>query len=250
MLWTVLTIVVGIYAGLCLLFFVAQRSFLYHPTARTQAHEAAVTLDVPGATLRISCRPYDGPKAVLYFGGNAEDVAFSLPDLTAMFPDRAVYGLHYRGYSGSTGRPSEDDLRNDARALWDLVHARHPDVVVIGRSLGSSLAIQLAAEKPVSRLVLITPFASILAIAQRVTPFLPMRLLLQDTYESWRYAERVTCPTLVIAGSADELVPAEDTRDLLQAFRPGVAALRVIDGADHNSVSNEPMFWEAVATGR
>jgi pimeloyl-ACP methyl ester carboxylesterase len=78
----------------------------------------------------------------------------------------------------------------------------------VGRSLGSSLAIQVAAEEPVSRLVLITPFESILSIAKRTAPFLPMSLLLRDKYESWRYAPRVTCPTLVIAASHDELEQA------------------------------------------
>ena len=101
-----------------------------------------------------------------------------------------------------------------------------------------------------SRLVLITPFESILAIAKRVAPFLPMGLLLRDPYESWRYAPRVTCPTLVIAASHDDLVPLADTRRLAAAFRPEVARLRVVEGTDHNSVSGEAEFWEALANGK
>lgn len=250
MLWSLLTIAVGVYVGLCLVFLVFQRSFIYMPRPETADHAAAFTLDVAGERVRISSRPHDGPKAVVYFGGNAEDVAFTLPELAALFPDRAIYLMHYRGYCGSSGHPAEPALRSDARALFAMVHARHPDVTVVGRSLGSSLAIQLAAEEPVSRLVLITPFESILAIAKRTAPFLPMTLLLRDRYESWRYAPRVTCPTLLIAGSHDELVPMTDTEKLLHAFRPGVATLRVIDGADHNSVSDEAAFWEAVVNGR
>ena len=165
MLWTVLTIAVGVYAGLCVIFFIFQRSFIYMPTPATPAHVAAFTLEVPGATVRVSTRPDDGPKALLFFGGNAEDVTYTVPELAEVFPDRAVYAMHYRGYSGSSGRPSEAALRSDAQALFKLVHDRHADVIVVGRSLGSSLAIQLAAEEPVSRLVLITPFESILAIA-------------------------------------------------------------------------------------
>jgi pimeloyl-ACP methyl ester carboxylesterase len=158
--------------------------------------------------------------------------------------------VHYRAYSGSTGRTTEKALRDDARRAFRMVHERHPDVIVVGRSLGSSLAIQLAAEEPVTRLVLITPFESILAIARRVAPFLPMRVLLADRYESWRYAPRVTCPTLVLAASHDELVLPADTRRLLAAFPPGVARPRVIDGADHNSLSESPDFWPAVVAGR
>ena len=193
--------------GLCLVFLIFQRSFISMPTSVTPAHAKAFTLEVPGATVRVSFQPQDGPQALIYFGGNAEDVAYTVPELAAAFPDRAIYGLHYRGYSGSSGRPAEAALRRDARALFELVHDRHPDVIVVGRSLGSSLAIQLAAQEPVSRLVLITPFESIRSIAQRVAPFLPMRLLVRDSYESWPYAPEVTCPTLVIAASHDEIVP-------------------------------------------
>jgi pimeloyl-ACP methyl ester carboxylesterase len=250
MAWSILTIAACAYAGLCLIFFVFQRSFIYMPTPATPAHAGAVTLEVPGATLRVSRRPLEGAKALVYFGGNAEDVAFTLPELAAAFPDRAIYCLHYRGYGGSTGHPAEAAMRSDARALFEMVHGRHPDVIAVGRSLGSSLAIQLAAEGGVSRLVLIAPFESILKIAQRTAPFLPMRLLLCDPWQSWRYAPRVTCPTLILAASHDEIVPMRDTRKLFDAFRPDVATLRVIDGTDHNSVSSPEKFWEAVVAGR
>jgi pimeloyl-ACP methyl ester carboxylesterase len=250
MLWSLLAIAASVYLGLCIIFFVFQRSFIYMSRPETPAHAAAFTLDVPGARVRVSSLFHDGPKALMYFGGNAEDVAFTLPELAALFPDRATYLMHYRGYCGSSGRPTEAALRSDAHALFTMVHSRHPDVMVVGRSLGSSLAIQLAADEAVSRLVLITPFESILAIAQRTAPFLPMKLLLRDPYESWRYAPRVGCPTLLIAGSRDELVPMGDTENLLRAFRPGVATLRVMEGSDHNSVSDKAEFWEALVNGR
>jgi len=250
MFWSVLTIVVAVYIGLCGVMFFMQRSLIYMPTPATPAHDAAMVLDVPGARLRISSQPHDGPKAVLSFGGNAEDVAYSIPELAAAFPDRAIYALHYRGYSGSGGTPSEAALRSDAKAVFQMVHDRHPDVLVIGRSLGTSLAIQLAAEEPVSRLVLVTPFESILTIAARVVPFLPVRWLLADPYESWRYAPRVTCPTTIIVASNDEVVPIVDTRRLFEAFKPGVATMVMIDGADHNSVSSREEFWDALTSGR
>jgi len=250
MLWSLLTITIGAYAGLCIIFFIFQRSFIYMPTPATPSRVGAFTLEVPGARVRISTRPHDGPKAVVFFGGNAEDVASTVPDLADAFPNRAFYAMHYRGYSGSCGHPSERALRGDARALFKLVHARHPDVIVMGRSLGSSLAIQLAAEEPVARLILITPFESILSIAKRSAPFLPMSLLLHDRYESWRYAGRVSCPVLVIAASHDELVPLADTRLLIENFPPGIATLRVVEGTNHNSVSAEAEFWEAISTGR
>ena len=101
-----------------------------------------------------------------------------------------------------------------------------------------------------SRLVLIAPFASILRIASRVAPFIPMRLLLHDKYESWRFAPGVRCPTLILAASDDELVPMADTMELFDGFAPGVAQLRIIDGADHNSLSDTTEFWDALINGR
>jgi hypothetical protein len=114
-LLSILTITNSVYAGLCLFFLVFQRSFLYMPMPATPAHAAVLTLDVPGATLRISHQPHAGPQALIYFGGNAEDVAFTVPALTEFFPSRASYGLHYWGYSGSTGSPSEAALRQGAQ---------------------------------------------------------------------------------------------------------------------------------------
>jgi pimeloyl-ACP methyl ester carboxylesterase len=249
MLWNILSIAVCIYGAMCLFFFIFQRSFIYMPTPATPVHDAAAVLEVPGARLRLSTRELNGPKALVYFGGNAEDVASTLPELATAFPDRAMYALHYRGYSGSTGHPAEAAMRNDARALFRMVYGLHPDVMAVGRSLGSSLAIQLAAEGPVSRLVLIAPFESILTIASRVAPFLPMRLLLSDPWQSWRYAPRVTCPTLILAASHDEIVPMSDTTKLFEVFRPEVATLRVIDGTDHNSVSGPEEFWKVLEEG-
>jgi hypothetical protein len=249
MVWSILSIAACAYVGLCLFFFMFQRSFIYMPTPATAEHDAAIPLDVPGARLRITARPLDGPRALVYFGGNAEDVAQTVPQLAAAFPDRAIYALHYRGYGRSTGHPTEAHLRNDARAVFQMAHERHTDVMAVGRSLGSSLAIQLAAEGTISRLVLIAPFKSILAIARRVASYLPMRMLLCDPWESWRYAARVGCPTLIIAASDDEIVPMGDTSELFTAFRPGVATLRVIGGTDHNSVSVPEEFWESLVEG-
>jgi pimeloyl-ACP methyl ester carboxylesterase len=250
MLWIVLAITAVAYLGICLLFWIAQRSFIYLPRPETPDHAAAISLQQPDAELRISQHRHNGPRALIYFGGNAEDVFFTVPELAAAFPDRAIYALHYRGYCGSSGRPTEVALRGDAQAVFDMVHTQHDDIMVVGRSLGSSLAIQLAAERPVSRLVLIAPFESILRIAQRVAPFLPMRLLLRDQYASWRFAPRVHCPTLVLAAAHDELVPMADTKRLLDGFGPGIARLRVIDGADHNSLSDSQAFWDALVNGQ
>ena len=108
-----------------------------------------MTLDVPGATLQVCVRQRSGPDALIYFGGNAEDVSFSLNEFAAAFPQHSIYMLYYRGYGGSTGSPSEAALHADAQALFDQVQKEHPNIVLVGRSLGSGVAVRLAANNPV-----------------------------------------------------------------------------------------------------
>lgn len=239
--------VVAIYAAVCGVLFFAQRSLLFHPVPALGRVPTA-TLDVPGAKLRIATRPLDGPRAILYFGGNAEDVSQTVLELADAFPGHAIYAPHYRGYGGSGGRPSEWALHADAAAVFEDVRSRHPDIDVIGRSLGSAVATRLAATKPVRKLVLVTPFDSILAIAGRLFPFLPVRLLLADRFETVKDAPQVAVPTLVITAGRDEVVPGDHTRRLIEAFRPGIVVERGFPAAGHNDVSLDPAYLDAIRT--
>lgn len=226
------------YLAACLALFAFQRSYIYFPPPVPMVTAPrTTTLALPGAEVRVSERPGQGTQAVLYFGGNAEDVTASLPLLDEAFPAHALYLMHYRGYLGSSGKPTEQALVADALALFDRAALEHRDIVVIGRSLGSGVAIQVAAKRPVSRLVLVTPFDSLAALGARQFPYFPVRWLLRDKYESGKYAPAVKAPTLLIAAGQDEIVPAQSTRLLLSRFREGVASMRVIDGAGHNAIS-------------
>jgi pimeloyl-ACP methyl ester carboxylesterase len=240
-------VLVAIYAGLCGVLFCAQRAMLFHPVPAL-GRVPTTTLEVPGATLQIATRPHAGPRAILYFGGNAEDVSRTVPELAAAFPGHAIYAPHYRGYGGSGGRPSERALHADAAAVFEDVRSRHPDIDVIGRSLGSAVASRLAATKPVRKLVLVTPFDSILAIAGRLFPFLPVRLLLADRFETVKDAPQVTVPTLVITAGRDEVVPPTHTRRLIATFPPGIVAERGFPSAGHNDVSLDPAYLDAIRT--
>ena len=94
----------------------------------------------------------------------------ALPGLADAFPDHALYLLHYPGYGGAPGKPSEAAIAADALALFDRVAPQHPRVVVIGRSLGSGVAVQVASARPVARLVLVTPYDSLEEIAAKHVP--------------------------------------------------------------------------------
>jgi pimeloyl-ACP methyl ester carboxylesterase len=240
-----------VYGAMGLGLFLVQRSFIYFPPPdAAYAVPRTFSLTVPGAVVRVSERPLDGRRALIYLGGNAEDVSASFPTLDRAFPDRALYLLHYRGYTGSTGKPSEEALVGDAVLLFDRVAATHPDVVVVGRSLGSGVALQLAARRPVARLVLVAPFDSIVDLAARQYPYFPVRWLLQDKYESWRYAQQLQTPTLVLAAEHDEVIPAWSTQRLASRFPPGVATMQVLPGVGHNTISESPMYIPALRWAR
>lgn len=237
--------------GLCLLLFLTQRSLIYFPVPTSSVDgSASFWLETPEARLRISVRRQPaGAPAIVYFGGNAEDVAWTLPDLATQFPDHALYLMHYRGYGGSSGRPSEAALVADARALFDEVHRQHPEVVVIGRSLGSGVAVQLAAQRPVKRLVLVTPFDSLVSVAQRHYPWVPVGWLLRDRFESNVLAPALRMPTQLIAAERDEVIDPSHARRLFEVFAPGVARLDEVPQARHNDVSLHPVYKRLLQAG-
>lgn len=237
----------ALYALACLGLYLAQRSLIFYPQPRRFGADTSVMkMQLNGAQLEVSARQLAGPRAVIYFGGNAEDVSGSLPSLTDAFPGQALYLLHYRGYGGSAGKPTQEGLFADALALFDQLNAQHPDITVIGRSLGSGVAVHLASVRPVSRLLLVTPYDSIAALAAQQFPMFPVRWLLTDKFESWRYAPLVTVPTTIIAAEHDEVIPRASTDLLLTRFKPGVAHYVMIPGSGHNTVSEHPAYQAAL----
>lgn len=244
---SLLSIALILYAGACVALFAFQRSLIYFPQPRAFGGPADTQiLKAAGADLVVSVRPRAGAKAMIYFGGNAEDVSASLGSFAGALPDHAIYMLHYRGYGGSSGKPSEKSLHADALALFDMVHLDHPDIALVGRSLGSGVAARLATERPVSRLVLVTPYDSIQEIAAQQFPYFPVRWLLTDKFESWRYASSIRVPTLLLQAEHDEVIPAASTERLHAAFAPGVATRIVIRGAGHNTISDARQYLDSI----
>jgi hypothetical protein len=248
-LLSLLLAAVVLYAAVCAALFAFQRSLIYfrQPNAN-HAGIIPMPLQTSAGIMTVLTRPAPGQDAVLYFGGNAEDVSLDMPALAGAFPTHSIYLLNYPGYGSSAGKPSEKAIMDAAFALFDRVHASHQNVVVIGRSLGSGVAVHLASARPVSRLVLVTPFDSFVDPAAAAYPYFPVRLVLRDKFESWRYAPHVTAPTKIIAASDDEIIPRASTERLRDRFQPGVATYTVLPNAGHNSISLNPDYYHLLAT--
>ena len=237
------------YGGLCLLMAATQRSFIYFPRPAADP-SGRLELLVEGTPVLVAHRPQPGPKALIYFGGNAEDVSLTRAELAALLPDTALYLLHYRGYAGSGGRPSEAALRADAQALYAHVAQRHSAVTVVGRSLGTGPAVHLAATRPLQRLVLLVPFDSLAAVARGAMPWLPVDLLLRDRWDAAAEAPRVRAPTTIVAAAFDAVVPLRHAEALQRAFPPGVAELVVAPDLDHNTpILDSAAFRAALQPG-
>ena len=239
-------LIATIYLGICGLLYWSQRAYIYYPVPR-QAEVPSFVLQGGDADVMVSTNGIDRPRAVLYFGGNAEDVSQVVAPLARAFPGRSVYAIHYRGYGGSGGTPSELALVADAERLFRQIATKHAGIVVVGRSLGSGIAIQVAAEHPAERLVLVTPYDSIVELAADRFALFPVGLLLQDRYESWRYASQVRVPTTLIVADRDQVIPEASSLKLATRFAPGIARVVGFPEAGHNDVSSFPGYAEALA---
>ena len=253
--------VLVVHLGVCSYIYGRQRKMLYRPQPRhLPATHDDLRLTINGNLLQITHRaPTQAPPnaeqpgapqmpALIYFGGNAEDVSLQLKRFVRIWPHRALYLVHYRGWGSSGGKPKEIDLMADALAVFDHVKATHDDVAVIGRSLGTGVAVRVASERPVSALVLVTPYDSITKVARDQMPFwLPVNWLLKDRWESVLAAPAVTAPTTVIQAGRDTVIGAARTEALQAAFKPGIAQLHLLPEADHTSVLFTPQYRALLA---
>jgi hypothetical protein len=185
---------------------------------------------------------------VIYFGGNAEEVSWTLAD--RRWPaEWAVVAVNYRGYGRSEGRPSESALVADAMAIHDALLAR-PDadprrIVVFGRSLGTGVAVRLAAARPLSGAILASPFDSLVELGRTHFPLLPVAWLLRHRFDVLAAARTLDIPLLAIVASDDTIIPQQRSRVLYEAWA-GPRQWLSVEGTDHNTLSVPATFWSAV----
>ena len=220
-----------------LLLYFNQRRMLYFPTPAIVGAEAdAITLPVDGAALRVYVTHPGRERAIIYFGGNASSARDSREFFRTEFPQHSSYLPDYRGYGASTGKPTQAALLADALALFDELSRRHQRVDLIGLSLGSGIAAFVAAERPVRKLALVTPYDSIRRVAQGRFPFYPMRLLLKDQYDTQRLVPRIRAPTLIVIAGRDEIIPRPRSEALAAVFPPEQLRRQVFETASHNTL--------------
>ena len=153
--------------------------------------------------------------------------------------------MSYRGYGASTGTPTEPGLIEDALAAYDWLISRNiqpGQIALIGESLGSAVAVQLAARLKVRAVALEAPFTSAVNVAREVYWWLPVNLLMKDRFESITAIRTVTAPVLVVHGERDQIIKASHGKTLYEAANPP-KKLSIIKGGSHNGFSG-PRVWD------
>jgi len=231
------------YAAVCAIAFAAQRKLLYPAPPPREPRASGATLLRPGPFVALHA-PSAGRTAV-HFHGNGEqlaDAAWLIDRLRAA--GLGVLSVEYPGYGPASAEPiSEAAIYAAAEAALRTLPRQQ--IVLLGISLGSGVAVEMARRGYGTRMALVAPYLSIPDVAAHHYPWLPARLLVLDRFDSARKAPSLKIPTLIVHGTRDEIIPFEQGRKLASRL-PG-ARFVPVEGASHNDVLSGPVLDEVAA---
>jgi fermentation-respiration switch protein FrsA (DUF1100 family) len=241
--------ILAVYGVIGLLAYAGQRRLMYFPDrARPLPAQVGLAgvqervLETPDGARVIAwygkARP--GKPTLLYFHGNGGSLAIRASRIARFMAEGwGVYMMTYRGYGGSTGSPSEANNVADARLAYKALVQQEGvapgSVVVYGESLGSGIAVRIAAELPVAGVILDAPYTSIVDVAAKTYPFFPVRLFLIDRYETTRHIARLKAPLLILHGERDGVVPVWMGREIAR-LAPEPKTLVVFPNGHHSDL--------------
>jgi len=233
---SILSIVIIVYflGGVYLYFF--QRSFIYFPTKEVKHNTLVQNFNIDNESIKVHIINNDKQNAILYFGGRSESVAKNVKDFKTTFPNHTVYLLNYRGYGGSSGEATEKNLYNDATFIYNNISQKHKEIIIIGRSLGTGIATYIASTSKIQKMVLVTPYDSILNMAKDKYPFYPISYILKDQYNSIHRVENIDKPTLIVLASNDETINARYSNNLIEKFNPSILNVATIPNTGHKNI--------------
>jgi pimeloyl-ACP methyl ester carboxylesterase len=239
-----------------LMMYLAQDSLIFFPQPLAEARRAAIAQRPSTESLFIDAadgtrlhawhaRGAPGSSLVMYFGGNAEEVSWMLDDAARRTPEVSWLLVDYRGYGASGGSPSEAALVADALRWYDHVSKEGKPIYVFGRSLGSGVAVQVAAARPVAGVIVVAPFDSLVEVGKHYYPFLPVNWMLRHRFDSVALAPKITAPLLCVVATRDEIIPAVHSKRLYDAWG-GPKRWIGLEGAGHNSTDNHANYWSSI----
>ncbi len=232
------------YTTLVATVFFMQEQMIYHPTppiglpadyGLKNFEQVNITTSDNYKLVAWFHKPATARKALIYFYGNADSLQ-SYPQFLKKFADHGymVLAINYRGYGGSEGKPSEKGLYNDGRAAINFVseYIKSENIIVVGRSMGTGVTVQMATEFNLNAIVLISPYTSITDIAERLYPYLPIRLISTNRFDSLKKISNIAEPVLFIHGDLDNFIPLSNAQTLFDATKSR-KALNIYKGGNH-----------------
>lgn len=236
--------------------YIRQRNILYRAPVKHQ------TEDIPVELLDVDVNdPKNNPsmlgwilnvgkkKALIYFGGSSESIELRMDILKKNFPDHTIYLMPYRGFGPNRlHKMEESGIKRDACRLYEYVSRVHSKVDLIGRSLGTGMAIHVASKYNVENVALITPYDSILEVARHRYMFIfPVGKLLHDKFESWRDASFVKSKLCVISAKTDYVTPIVRWQRL-ETFLTNVSGIShcFIDNTNHTNIVESQETWNVI----
>lgn len=254
-------VILVLYAAVCALLYFNQDDLLFHPQPTSKQEVAEILKSYPEFdTLSFVMKDANRTCAyiskdtitkklplVIYFGGNAEEVSH-LADFKKYFPNTIMVLMNYRSFGLSQGNISEQTMFSDALEVYDKL-VTNPEVdakniIIMGRSIGTGVATYVSSQRKVNATILITPYESIIDVAQEKYPFVPISLLIKHRFESDKYAPSISSPMLALISSNDQVIPKHHAYKLKDAWKGKTEALEVNE--DHNSIMNNEEVWKKI----
>lgn len=240
---------IALYLGLMALMYFAQRKLMYFPEGfRTLPGDAGflqaeeVTLDTKDGEHVIAwhVRPLGDKPVLIYFHGNAGSLRYRIDRFRNLIANgMGLIAVSYRGFGGSSGRPSEEGLLQDATAAYDFATKLYPPerLAVWGESLGTGVAVAMASERTVRCVVLEAPYSSAVEIAADAFPFVPVRWLMQDQFRSDLRIPKVTAPVMILHGDRDAVIPIASGERLYGLIKSPKYFTRIAGGGHEDLAS-------------
>lgn len=242
------------YVGVAAILYLAQRSMMYFPdTTHTtpaqaglpQAEEVSLTASDGTHIIAWHVAPRQDKPVIVYFHGNGGALRYRAGRFRKLVSDGlGLVALEYRGYGGSGGSPTETGLMEDGETAYAFAaaHYRPEQLVLWGESLGSAIAVAIAAKKPVGRVILEAPFTSAAAIASLRYWFIPVGLLMKDQYHSDELIGKITVPVLILHGVRDHIVPFAMGERMFALTKAPKHIVRFLDGHHEDLDADGALF--------
>ncbi len=243
---TFIIIIIVAYLLICAIFFIFQRSFLYFPQPASYVNEITTHFDNNGQSLSGWVINVGQDNMLLYYGGNASAIESNINMLKEIAPQHTIYLIPYRGYGNNKGKPTEEGLYSDALHIYDVLKEGYKNVALIGSSLGSGVATFVAANRQVEKLVLVTPYDSISNVGQAHYPFLPVKWLAKDQFQSVLLAPKIEAKTLILIAENDKIILRERSEALANQFKPSLLTKVIVAGAEHNNISATAEYTQTI----